>query len=105
MARPFGLIMMFLVFGVLIPSSGAQEKGKVEKIPAPKQKVEPGYPVFPRAPREDTLQVWQHYGVGPLGRFVPRVIVTPYGPLYSRDLQPYPWIHNRTSSIMPYAVD
>ena len=64
----------------------------------------PSYYIVP-APRTDTRDVWQHYGVNSQGRFVPRVISTPYGAYYSRNLDPYPWTQNRTTSIMPYVVD
>jgi hypothetical protein len=101
----FRLMVAVFVVVILHAPIGAdevQEKSKDEPIPAPKKQVEPAQPVYPR---QDTIDVWQHYGVGTRGRFVPRVIVTPFGPLYSRDLSPYPWMQNRTTNIMPYAVD
>jgi len=86
-------------------SDEPQKKPDVEKIPAPKVKIEPSIAIVPYFPRTDTREVWQHYGVNSLGRFVPRVIVLPQGSYYSRDLQPYPWTTNRTTAIMPSKVD
>ena len=58
------------------------------------------------SPRTGSIEVWQHYGVNRLGRFVPRVIVMPDGgAYYSRDLQPFPWLGSRAGAVMPYAVD
>jgi hypothetical protein len=81
------------------PRAESTQQPKAEPIPAPKkiERVESVMPYVP--PRRDTLEVWQHYGVSPLGRFVPRVIQTEFGPLYSRDLQPYPWVQNRRSAV------
>jgi hypothetical protein len=77
-----------------------------ERIPAPQQLVQPA-PVYldPYTPRTGSIEVWQHYGVNRLGRFVPRVIQFPEGAYYSRDLQPYPWAASRPAAVMPYAVD
>ncbi|MSU78250.1 MAG: hypothetical protein EXS16_09155 [Gemmataceae bacterium] len=86
----------------------AQEREQVaqpEKLPAPKVQIVPNYEIVPYLPRTGSRDVWQHYGVSPLGRFVPKVIVTSYGAMYSRDLAPYPWIQNRSTAIMPYARD
>lgn len=107
------MLRSFLTFAILVLAStslhaaGQPNKQDPEPIPAPKKIIEQPTPfVVPYVPqRQDTLEVWQHYGVGPLGRFVPRVIVTPYGPLTSRDLNPYPWAANRRTAVMPYAVD
>ena len=104
MLRAFFVIFLLITFVTASAAQDAKKKWDPEKIPAPK-KLAPVIPVFPPYQRQDTMEVWQHYRVGPLGRFVPRVIVTPYGPLYSRNLEPYPWMQNRTSAIMPYAVD
>jgi hypothetical protein len=78
-----------------------------EKIPAPKI-AQPVPPIVFESytPRMGSIDVWQHYGVNRLGRFVPRVIVLPEGgAYYSRDLQPFPWASHRSSATMPYAVD
>ena len=72
---------------------------------APKAKTEPLVIVVPVYQRTDTRDVWQHYGVNSMGRFVPRVIVLPYGSYYSRNLEPYPWTSNRTTAILPRVVD
>ncbi len=81
------------------------KKPAAEKIPAPKVQAEPSITIVPYVPRTDTRDVWQHYGVNRMGRFVPRVIVTPHGAYYSRDLQPYPWAANRPSAVLPTKVD
>ncbi|MSQ95554.1 MAG: hypothetical protein EXR98_13485 [Gemmataceae bacterium] len=90
------------VLGLLHVPLRADEVQEKEPIPAPKKQIEPTYPI---QPRQDTIDVWQHYAVGTRGRFVPRVIVTPFGAFYSRDLSPFPWVHNRTTALMPNAVD
>ena len=72
-----------------------------EQIPAPKVLQPSIIFIEPIYQRTDTRDVWQHYGVNSFGRFVPRVIQTPYGYHYSRDLQPYPWAGTRTRAIMP----
>jgi hypothetical protein len=82
------------------------KKAEPEKLPAPK-KVEPPSIVIiePYMPRSDTREVWQHYGVNRFGRFVPRVIVIPDGAYYSRNLQPYPWVGNRPTAVLPMKVE
>ncbi len=55
--------------------------------------------------RSDTREVWQHYAPNRLGRMVPRVIVTPYGALYSRTLEPYPFAGNNPRAYLPIVVD
>jgi hypothetical protein len=98
-------IKVAVVLGLFMANGACaaeQEKvGEAEKIPAPKVKAETPIYEMPYVPRSDTRDVWQHYGVNTFGRFVPRVIVTPYGPYYSRDLQPYPWAESRPSAILP----
>ena len=108
MSRPLFAASLLLLIWALCNPAGAnepQKKPDAEKIPAPKTKIEPSIAIVPYFPRTDTREVWQHYGVNSLGRFVPRVIVLPYGSYYSRDLQPYPWTTNRTTAIMPTKVD
>ena len=108
MSPPFVARSLLVLAALLCNGAGAEEPQKkpdAEKIPAPKTKIEPSIAIVPYFPRTDTREVWQHYGVNSLGRFVPRVIVLPYGSYYSRDLQPYPWTTNRTTAIMPTKVD
>jgi hypothetical protein len=79
-----------------------QKKDEPEAIPAPKVVQPPATIIIePYYPRTDTRDVWQHYGVNSFGRFVPRVINTPYGYLYSRDLEPYPWAGLRPRMFRP----
>jgi hypothetical protein len=88
-----------------IRAEGEQEKKKPDGQPAPAPKFVPPPPtpvpvpppivIVPSYQRSDTLEVWQHYGVNSAGRFVPRVIRTPYGDYYSRNLEPYPWANLR----------
>ncbi|MBI2808017.1 MAG: hypothetical protein HYX68_23785 [Planctomycetes bacterium] len=105
MLRTLLIVVIFAWHGAALQAGGVAKKGPGQKRPAPRKQIEPAYRVFPYTPRQDTLEVWQHYGVGPLGRMVPRVIVTRFGPLYSRNLEPYPWLHNRSTALMPMAVD
>jgi hypothetical protein len=96
------LMLALLFTGLLGVSVHANEP---EKLPAPKLKVEPPIVIVPTYPRTDTREVWQHYGVNAFGRFVPRVIVTPHGAYYSRNLEPYPWPYNRPSAVLPQVVN
>jgi len=81
-----------------------QKKEQPEAIPAPNV-VQPApaatIVIEPIYQRTDTRDVWQHYGVNSFGRFVPRVINTPYGYYYSRDLEPYPWAGIRPRLFRP----
>jgi hypothetical protein len=100
------LLAFFLLMGITaLARADEPKKPEPEKIPAPKVKIEPPYWIVPQAPRTDTREVWQHYGVNQLGRFVPRVIVLPYGAYYSRNLQAYPWPNNRTTAVLPIRVN
>lgn len=100
-------ILSIAVLAYVCQSVNADEPKKVqpEPIPAPKVKVEPSIIIMSYAPRTDTMEVWQHYGVNRQGRFVPRVIVLPYGAYYSRDLQPYPWVQTRPTAVLPLKVN
>jgi hypothetical protein len=102
MLRTTLLITFLAAFGAPACADEVQKKPEPEVLPAPKTKIEPAVEIAPFVPpRRYTLDVWQHYGVSPLGRFVPRVIVTEFGPLYSRDLQPYPFMQNRRTAVRP----
>jgi hypothetical protein len=59
-------------------------------------------PIFYRVSR---YEVWQNYGVDFQGRFRPRVLYTPTGPVYRYDGAPYPFASVRTLDFMPYATD
>jgi hypothetical protein len=96
------LLVMSMGTGAARADDQPDQKPEPEKIPAPKKIEEPRIIIVePYFPRMDTRDVWQHYGVNSFGRFVPRVINTPYGYYYSRDLQPYPWFGTRPRAIMP----
>ena len=100
------LAAALLALTASLSSADEPKKPEPEKLPAPKMKVEPSIIVMPYVPpRTDTREVWQHYAVGPLGRFVPRVIATPHGDYYSRDLEPYPWRGNRSSAVLPIRLN
>jgi hypothetical protein len=102
------LLFALLLTGVICTSARADEPKKTpeaEKIPAPKVQIEPPIVVMPYVPRSDTRDVWQHYGVNAQGRFVPRVIVLPFGAYYSRNLEPYPWTPNRPTAVLPRLVN
>jgi hypothetical protein len=88
-----------------------QKKAEPEQPPAPKFKAPMPAPVPTPLPmlvvpyqRTDTREVWQHYAPNRMGRMVPRVIVTPYGALYSRNLQPYPWAGLNPNAVMPIVI-
>ncbi len=79
-----------------------QKKAEPELLPAPKVIQPPATIIIePYYERQDTRNVWQHYGVNSYGRFVPRVINTPYGYYYSRNLEPYPWAGTRPRAFVP----
>jgi hypothetical protein len=89
-----------------------QKKAEPVQQPAPKFKAPMPAPVPAPLPsvivpyqRTDTREVWQHYAPNRMGRMVPRVIVTPYGALYSRTLEPYPWAGNNPNAVKPIVVD
>ena len=93
-------VVTLTALSVSVHANEPPPKQEPEKIPAPKAKIVPTI-IVPTYTRTDTREVWQHYGVNAMGRFVPRVIVTPHGAYTSRDLQPYPWAWNRTTAILP----
>ena len=95
-------VLVVLSIPAILRADDQPEKKEPEKIPAPKE-VQPPPVVIIDAPyqRSDTRDVWQHYGVNSFGRFVPRVINTPYGYHYSRDLEPYPWAGTRPRLFRP----
>lgn len=79
-----------------------------EKFPPTPQSVQPAPIIIePYVLRSGSRDVWQHYGVNNMGRFVPRVIALPLnqGGYYSRDLTPFPWVQNQRTAVMPYVVD
>jgi hypothetical protein len=99
-------VTAIILFGSMLRADEPQKKEEPEKIPAPKvQQPTPSIIIVPYVPRTDTREVWQHYGVNRFGRMVPRVIVTPFGDYYSRNLEPYPWTANRPSAVLPMVVD
>jgi hypothetical protein len=109
------LLLSASVFVLAVASSlqagDDQKKGEPEQLPAPKF-----VPPMPKAvptpqtvlvvpyQRTDTREVWQHYAPNRMGRMVPRVIITPYGALYSRTLEPYPWAGVNPSAVLPIYV-
>lgn len=114
-----GLLLFGFVLGIPVSSAFAQEPEKQpeqdktqapkfvplppeqDKTQAPKFVPPPPTVIEPYVIRPAPRDVWQHYGVSSLGRFAPRVIMTPYGDFYSRDLEPYPWTMNRATAIRP----
>ena len=106
MKRVIGIMLTLVIVGAASAQAPNEPKKKNEPegIPAPKALVPAPMATIiiePVYQRSDTRDVWQHYGVNSFGRFVPRVIQTPYGYHYSRDLQPYPWAGTRPRAFMP----
>jgi hypothetical protein len=101
------ILLGIAAFTLLGAHLAAQEpkQPRPEKIPAPKVQPPPIVILETHDVRPGSRDVWQHYGVNRLGRFVPRVVVYPEGAYYSRDLQPYYFMQNRSSAVMPYVVD
>ena len=91
------------------PDAPAGQAEQPEQLPAPRrlERIESDiiyvYPSLP--PQLGTREVWQYYGVDRSGRFLPRVIQSPYGAYYLYDGRPYPWTTTRPSVHMPYALD
>jgi hypothetical protein len=82
-----------------------EQKKEDPEFKAPPPKAVPAPVVVVPYQRTDTREVWQHYAPNRMGRMVPRVIVTPYGPLYSRTLEPYPFAGNNPRAFLPIVVD
>jgi hypothetical protein len=97
------LTALFVLTSAAHADDQPEKKAEPEKIPAPKVVEQPPIVIIEPAPyqRTDTRDVWQNYGVNSFGRFVPRVINTPYGYYYSRDLEPYPWAGTRPRLFRP----
>jgi hypothetical protein len=81
---------------------------KADLIPAPRPlapDVTLPYILPNLPPAVGTREVWQYYAVDRSGRFLPRVILAPYGSYYLHNGQPYPWTTTRPTLHMPYALD
>jgi hypothetical protein len=81
-----------------------------ETLPAPRPVPAPIIypPAFSPRPyyRKSAYEVWQYYGVDRQGRFVPRVVRSPYGDyFYLYNGVPYTWTTSHQLDFMPYAVD
>ena len=105
MLRIVPMAALFVIAALLTSVAKAsdeqdQKKPAPDWVPPPKM-VPPTITIMPYNPRSDTREVWQHYGVNSFGRFVPRVIRTPYGDYYSRNLEPYPWAANYPRAWLP----
>jgi len=96
----FVLVAVFLSDSVLAQDE-PKKKPEPEVVPEWRTIPTPAFWMEPGYQRPDTRDVWAHYGVNSFGRFVPRVINTPFGYYYSRDLQPYPWAGSRPRAFLP----
>jgi hypothetical protein len=109
------LLSFFLIFVMMAFSAQTmcaqepQKKPEFENVPAPKLLIVPQpFPAFrvPERPRPETREVWSYYGVDSFGRFRPRVIMAPYGSsYYMYNGEPYPWVTNRPTRVMPKVAD
>jgi hypothetical protein len=100
--------VLLLAAAFSVRADDEQKKADPEfKAPPPKVVPAPAPPTVLVVPyqRTDTREVWQYYAPNRMGRMVPRVIVTPYGPLYSRTLEPYPFAGNNPRAVLPIVVD
>ncbi len=100
------LLFSLLIGSVLTNAARAQDEPKKKVgpdwVPAPRAILPPPSIIIePYQIRSDTREIWQHYGVNSGGRMVPRVINTPYGYYYSRNLEPYPWAGTRPRAFVP----
>jgi hypothetical protein len=107
------LAALFLVGGV----HAAQEP---EPLPLPREvqgkdvlpppRVLGPMPFFPFAPPDPPPQfgrrdVWQNFAVDSRGRFVPRVIYSPYGSYYLYNGRPFPYTTTQPKLVQPTIVD
>ena len=113
--RPFiSLAVVLSLISAAVADEPVQDKTKNEKpftAPAPQVAPQPVpveiWPSFnlPPLPRPGTREVWQYYGVDSRGRFVPRVMQSPYGNYYLYNGAPYLYGSIERSAYMPYVVD
>jgi hypothetical protein len=96
--------------------AGEPKKKQPEFVPPAPKQIDPAFPPMPMVKpgpvivihyyqRTDTRDVWQHYAPNRMGRMVPRVLSTPYGDFYSRNLEPYPWAGVSKTAVLPIVVD
>jgi hypothetical protein len=67
-------------------------------------------PFFPYAPPDPPPQfgrrdVWQYFAVDSTGRFVPRVIYSPYGSYYLYNRRPFPYTTTQPRLVQGTIVD
>ena len=67
----------------------------------PRKKAKPRVIVYYSYPRVSHYEVWQNTGVGWQGRFRPVVVVTPYGPYYRYNGEPFPWLLSSPWEVTP----
>jgi hypothetical protein len=56
-------------------------------------------------PKPGTREVWQYYGVDSRGRWLPRVVLSPYGAYYSHSGEAFYYTTTQPRLFMPYVVD
>ncbi len=102
--------ILFGIGSISFADEPVQEKSKGEKsftAPAPHPATVEIVPYYlpPPLPRPGTREVWQYYGVDSRGRWVPRVMQSPYGNYYLYNGAPFPFSSLQRNSYMPYVVD
>jgi hypothetical protein len=90
-------VMVFLLWCCLgfdaLAGDAKQPKQEPEQLAPPRQMAPITYYFVPAAPpRLDTRAAWSLFGVDQMGRFRPRVVLSPYGSYYLHNGEPYPWM-------------
>jgi hypothetical protein len=101
----FGLVFSLVFTGsaalVQVDDSTRVEKSFGAPLPTP---LGSSVSLMPMLPRPGTREVWQYYGVDSRGRWVPRVILSPFGSYYYYNGAPYPYTP-QPNTVLPYVVD
>jgi hypothetical protein len=101
MSRTIGLTIFFF----LKAAAWGQEPREVlpqprevppdQVLPRPRLTPQIFMPLPEPLPERGRMSGWELYGVDSRGRFVPRVIYSPYGAYYYANGRPYPWTTSR----------
>jgi len=104
------IITFMATFGFLNADEQSQEESKEEKrFVAPTPQALPStilpYYLPSSLPKPGTREIWQYYGIDSRGRWVARVIQSPYGAYYYHNGAPFLYTTTQPHLYMPYVVD
>jgi hypothetical protein len=100
-----------LTLTICLGTGPADEAGQEAVLPPPREapagpRYILDYPPPPEPPpRFGSRSVWQMFAPDRSGRFVPRVIYSPYGAYYQYNGMDFPWVTTQPLLYMPYIVD